>query len=156
MMEYALYGLAAVLAITALIFGPRAYIWLGEKIGAEQRDKVADALWKLGIFAVTQIYPLVQKYGWNSEEVRIAVKARVKDEFEYKFPDAAKAAAKIGVDVATTKGRGLIDDQIDRMLPDIISKVSDSPASPPKELTKELLEGQGDPRKILENLGVKI
>lgn len=155
-MEYLLYGIAGAFVIAALVFGPRAYIWLGEKIGAERRDKVADALWKLGVFAVTQIYPLVQKHGWNSKEVRDAVVVRVKEEFQFKFPDAAKTAAKIGVDIATTKGQVLIEDQIDRMLPDIIAKVAESPASPPKELTKELLEGQGDPRKILENLGIKI
>lgn len=132
-----------VLAIGAGVVGWRLWIWLGEKIGTQRRDQLADAVVKVATFAVTQLYPLIRQYGWNSPEVRHKAIQISLDSIEEKFPDAVKTAKKMGVDLAIPMGRNIVMDQIDRVLPEVIAKVADSPASPPKELTTEVIAGGG-------------
>lgn len=133
----------AIAGVGILLFGAKAWVWLGEKITVQRRDQLADAVVKVTMFAVTQLYPLIRQYGWNSAEVRHKAIQIGLDSIGEKFPDAVKTAKKMGVDLAVAEGRNIVMDQIDRVLPEVIAKVAESPASPPKELTTEVIAGGG-------------
>lgn len=106
----------------------RAVAWFNLKLTAERQARLASAVDKMMTLGVTKADDIIRERGWDHIDSKNAVINYALPALETRFSDTLTSA---GIDLSDQKSRiGLIN-MMERMWPDVATRLSASPVTAP-------------------------
>jgi hypothetical protein len=102
--------------------------WMGMKLKEERLIMLGSAIDKVMTLAVMKVEDIIKTNGWDSIKSRNAVIENAAPLLREKFKETLHAN---GLNFDNPEDRRLIYDQMERMIPAVFKKASESPATPP-------------------------
>jgi hypothetical protein len=144
----------ALLSIAIVWFGTAASILfargaslLGVKLKAERSAAVQAGAEKIGTLAVVRSRSAIKEWGWDSPNTHNEIISKALPMFVERFAETLKAA---GLDPADPANRERTRDILERVLPDVISRVAASPATPPVDSVGQVVVSSTVPNTVVE------
>jgi hypothetical protein len=107
----------------------RALVWVGIRLKADRQAQLASVVDKVMTWGVTKADDIIRKRGWDHVESKNAVI------MDYALPRIQvrfkETLASAGIDLDNQQHRIQLIDMMERMWPDLATRLSASPATPP-------------------------